>query len=269
MGSEGPSPLTRGRRTEGPRANRPEGPIPAHAGPPQAWRQGAWQTRAHPRSRGAASAPCHHPWLPRGPSPLTRGRRAQVMTPREELGPIPAHAGPPVQARCPRWRSWAHPRSRGAAPSFLSARPTHLGPSPLTRGRLTTSNSTLPAAGPIPAHAGPPSAAFSASVKSRAHPRSRGAARQLFHNGGGWQGPSPLTRGRRYCPNRTAGPPGPIPAHAGPPPRSSKTRSRRGAHPRSRGAAAALRFKKHRSQGPSPLTRGRLYSATHCHQSNF
>ena len=70
----GRSPLTRGRRTEGPEVNLRAGSIPAHAGQTVIAACIAALTGVDPRSRGAdpMCAPTSTP--ARGRSPLTRGR---------------------------------------------------------------------------------------------------------------------------------------------------------------------------------------------------
>ena len=90
-----------------------------------------------------------------------------------------------------------------------------------------------------------------------AHPRSRGEnVGQLVPVLSG-QGSSPLTRGKRVLLPDQLRERGLIPAHAGktssPPPRRSKRR----AHPRSRGENTRKPRKTRRDRGSSPLTRGK------------
>ncbi len=156
---------------------------------------------------------------------------------------------------------WAHPRSRGAAGDQATDGPASLGPSPLTRGcRPCTETPTRPV-GPIPAHAGLPHGWRMLSAIMRAHPRSRGAAKQLAAITDPVKGPSPLTRGcLRGCAS-SAAKPGPIPAHAGLPAAAHSLESFGWAHPRSRGAAAGEDHEGDDAKGPSPLTRGCLHQA--------
>ena len=90
---DGSSPLTRGKRGLSATLRVRRGLIPAHAGKTSnAEMKPAWCV-AHPRSRGENSGGCEPPQLPRGSSPLTRGKR---RTRGREVGfdrLIPAHAG--------------------------------------------------------------------------------------------------------------------------------------------------------------------------------
>ncbi len=101
-------------------------------------------------------------------------------------------------------------------------------------------------------------ATASAWASGRAHPRSRGAATRRLDIIGSGQGPSPLTRGSprsRICRESCTGP---IPAHAGQPDTGANRTRQKGAHPRSRGAAAPEERLSALAAGPSPLTRGSL-----------
>ena len=71
------------------------------------------------------------------------------------------------------------------------------------------------------------------------------------------KGSSPLTRGKLLLHELSAGEIGLIPAHAGKTSRSSAARSRRWAHPRSRGENLFASIVIVPSWGSSPLTRGK------------
>ncbi len=130
------------------------------------------------------------------------------------------------------------------------------GPSPLTRGSLTSRAEVDVEVRSIPAHAGQPSRGRTAFLCLPVHPRSRGAAVMghalpLTHGG-----PSPLTRGSQLpcAPGQKIS--GSIPAHAGQPASAIAAYSRSAVHPRSRGAAGQCHAIIRPWGGPSPLTRG-------------
>ena len=69
---------------------------------------------------------------------------------------------------------WAHPRSRGENVVLAVCGTRWPGSSPLTRGKRQPARLHDQLGGLIPAHAGKTMEARAASVKQRAHPRSRG-----------------------------------------------------------------------------------------------
>ena len=152
----GPSPLTRGSPVAQRSYRRRVGPIPAHAGQPACTRTGGKDTRAHPRSRGAAVLLDETQTCIKGPSPLTRGSLPNKVTQEFRQGPIPAHAGQPTRRQTSGRASWAHPRSRGAAFACSCSAGISRGPSPLTRGSPLVARGKPASRGPIPAHAGQP-----------------------------------------------------------------------------------------------------------------
>ena len=112
----GSSPLTRGKpRKRGP-CERQEGLIPAHAGKTASAARRCSGDWAHPRSRGENSGSCEPPQLPRGSSPLTRGKPIPKPSPKPTPGLIPAHAGKTRPCSSPPRTCRAHPRSRGENP---------------------------------------------------------------------------------------------------------------------------------------------------------
>ena len=151
----------------------------------------------------------------------------------------------------------AHPRSRGENHSRQCVGVGAMGSSPLTRGKPPAINQRQSQKRLIPAHAGKTVRAGITGAGIGAHPRSRGENENIPAAGAGWNGSSPLTRGK---PGRPYGEPlgiGLIPAHAG------KTGGRRssathpGAHPRSRGENARRSGSALTTSGSSPLTRGK------------
>ena len=192
-----------------------------------------------------------------GSSPLTRGKRHRSPRTCGAHGLIPAHAGKTCASRKREWTCWAHPRSRGEnAPDELSADFLR-GSSPLTRGKLRGKDRQGSTPGLIPAHAGKTVSSARRPGVVEAHPRSRGENRSASSSPSFRVGSSPLTRGK---PPPTATPRrirGLIPAHAGKTAaRAAAIKSAR-AHPRSRGENPVGGAFPARSEGSSPLTRGK------------
>ena len=131
------------------------------------------------------------------------------------------------------------------------------GSSPLTRGKQHVRRIDCEATGLIPAHAGKTGGNWQAVRPARAHPRSRGENTVRPHGRRGFEGSSPLTRGKRAWRTRSLGIARLIPAHAG------KTLSLQayyplpGAHPRSRGENTSQSKGATPEPGSSPLTRGK------------
>ena len=150
----GSSPLTRGKRLDGPEGALDAGLIPAHAGKTVAKPVAAGAIRAHPRSRGEN----WQPGVPVG----------------NVLGLIPAHAGKTGAEHRTGVRGRAHPRSRGENLRSISARASARGSSPLTRGKPTRPAARTRGPGLIPAHAGKTAVCMASMRREPAHPRSRG-----------------------------------------------------------------------------------------------
>ena len=110
-----------------------------------------------------------------------------------------------------------------------------MGSSPLTRGKRAAELFEVAVEGLIPAHAGKTRSALSLGFRAGAHPRSRGENIAAMCKENGYQGSSPLTRGKPMVGSSLPSSWGLIPAHAG------KTGIFDGvfdlprAHPRSRG----------------------------------
>ena len=255
----GLSPLTRGNLVRSMRDAVMTGPIPAHAGQPAPATKRAWPLWAYPRSRGATAIPRTLIWVDEGLSPLTRGNLGCDAQRFEGFGPIPAHAGQPLQGAPIGHPCTAYPRSRGATDIGKRDGCAIWGLSPLTRGNPHRRSHAHAAVGPIPAHAGQPSTTLPVLVLSTAYPRSRGATFLAVLVADSYQGLSPLTRGNPAVDSITKMPVGPIPAHAGQPPPASPIDREARAYPRSRGATFVLRGLVHAAQGLSPLTRGNLF----------
>ena len=153
--------------------------------------------------------------MPRGTSPLTRGKRTLGGGPGWERGNIPAHAGKTVARSQESTLPAEHPRSRGENCHQPAKRCSVRGTSPLTRGkRFQAREVTLPV-GNIPAHAGKTVAAPESASPCKEHPRSRGENESCVSLASRLGGTSPLTRGKLINWQKTVPKIGNIPAHAG------------------------------------------------------
>ena len=174
----------------------------------------------------------------KGSSPLTRGAPLTVRGSFARRRLIPAHAGSTSLGHCWRYRSGAHPRSRGEHGVLVKYDTAGLGSSPLTRGALNQLDILSQLRGLIPAHAGSTTACAQATSAAGAHPRSRGEHLPGELEDDGVEGSSPLTRGTHYRDKWEPWRKGLIPAHAGSTSSGSSKPTRAGAHPRSRGEHA-------------------------------
>ena len=231
------SPLTRGKPAAEMARLSIRRLIPTHAGKTQMHRHTHSRSTAHPRSRGENSPSKQTASTVPGSSPLTRGKQRgrgpAIAMPRL----IPTHAGKTCRTSliwCPQ-----------------------PGSSPLTRGKRGDQEAVRRRRGLIPAHAGKTDPGAGRGYDSEAHPRSRGENRRALRPYLRHGGSSPLTRGKQRRGAVAVAALGLIPAHAG----KTGGRRRRGrrtrAHPRSRGENAPEGARCTRSQGSSPLTRGK------------
>ena len=200
--------------------------------------------RAHPRSRGENGNKTATAKQPHGSSPLTRGKRSDLLPSGGGGGLIPAHAGK-TGKRVPGCRvERAHPRSRGENPRGAPGPDVDGGSSPLTRGKRRRDAQALP--------------------RRRAHPRSRGENSSGVIGVPCAMGSSPLTRGKRARGEVLLVFTRLIPAHAGKTGASALASGAAGAHPRSRGENAMRAFTGALMKGSSPLTRGKLGQVRGC-----
>ena len=231
----GSSPLTRGKRRVHGVTERFVGLIPAHAGKTRLGTKRARRSTAHPRSRGENLPASWSMLVPPGSSPLTRGKHRKISGRDTRVRLIPAHAGKTAVLPRKSWCHRAHPRSRGENARAAGETTFHAGSSPLTRGKHPHRQAIGGPHGLIPAHAG--KTGYDAAISARiwAHPRSRGENRDGEGFAAGFQGSSPLTRGKRGGVVGVKCLAGLIPAHAGKTSPRPASRPRSGAHPRSRG----------------------------------
>ena len=232
------------------------GPIPADAGEPRPIGP-MWHIQtAYPRGRGGAGVWYDPSDLSTGLSPRTRGSRNTYHGPGVCFGPIPADAGEPYVPSAGRGREWAYPRGRGGADVLAGGTPCQAGLSPRTRGSPSGSRVSGGCRGPIPADAGEPERSSRDRLCQWAYPRGRGGA--AFESAGRWvqEGLSPRTRGSPLDEAGGIWRPGPIPADAGEPGRSTPTNTPTGAYPRGRGGARPVPTVLVTVVGLSPRTRG-------------
>ena len=199
----------------------------------------------------------------RGSSPLTRGKRHTSDPRNRRMGLIPAHAGKTPPSRPAGRAGRAHPRSRGENTRRSAIQSVAGGSSPLTRGKPCRGGRSASRWWLIPAHAGKTRVLVASSVKSRAHPRSRGENSISCLSSAKFAGSSPLTRGKHRRRTVESIGEGLIPAHAGKTWRSWCQSCWWGAHPRSRGENRQGATVGRGAQGSSPLTRGKRKSTSH------
>ena len=211
----GSSPLTRGKLPNSILHTTRLRLIPAHAGKTDRRWKVACRGAAHPRSRGenAVQSACAPALM--GSSPLTRGKRGDLVEHLFHDRLIPAHAGKTSPHQEVMLVGAAHPRSRGENRAAVVSVVIRTGSSPLTRGKQFGGHGGLCRAGLIPAHAGKTGRVRSRLAGRSAHPRSRGENSIPFITRIMDGGSSPLTRGKQQCPKRRTRDSRLIPAHAG------------------------------------------------------
>ena len=231
----GSSPLTRGKRPDADGGGCAERLIPAHAGKTLRVLESTADHAAHPRSRGENSPPSTQRSRQCGSSPLTRGKRDTRRRCVTAGRLIPAHAGKTSRSASAPGPRAAHPRSRGENSIRVHPITYGLGSSPLTRGKPSVLVSSSMMCRLIPAHAGKTTSFMGVPVAVGAHPRSRGENESAEAVACCGVGSSPLTRGKPGLQLLSIGGGGLIPAHAGKTVSLPGLRTRRWAHPRSRG----------------------------------
>ena len=169
----------------------------------------------HPRSRGEHLIDTRQVADKTGSSPLARGTRDRVRVHARASRFIPARAGNTPSACCPPPCRTVHPRSRGEHAKRSVSRQCHAGSSPLARGTLRQRYDALTVQRFIPARAGNTISPSPGTRPISVHPRSRGEHVGMGHHATRRSGSSPLARGTRYSPARSAPRGRFIPARAG------------------------------------------------------
>ena len=235
---------------------RPIGSIPACAGKPGRRTARTAPHRVHPRVCGEARDVCFMTPPNAGPSPRVRGSLVCIHQARRQRGSIPACAGKPCRRSAPGGYTRVHPRVCGEASQWPASSRRPSGPSPRVRGSLAGPVAGQVSARSIPACAGKPRSAISASRFARVHPRVCGEAGRRSTSTMWCSGPSPRVRGSQPNHRRAQGRLGSIPACAGKPfPVPPSARLNR-VHPRVCGEAALPRVDDAPLGGPSPRVRG-------------
>ena len=220
----GLSPLARGRPRAGGSGHRRSGTIPARAGTTARVILARAPMPDYPRSRGDDAMDPMSPVSTDGLSPLARGRRPDHHRSLPRTRTIPARAGTTKARRFRHHRMEDYPRSRGDDLASTRRLQTHVGLSPLARGRLCPGIEARRAARTIPARAGTTWRPQGATRPMWDYPRSRGDDRVSAMEYEGEGGLSPLARGRPGSGRCEDDGCGTIPARAG------TTRSRPGDH---------------------------------------
>ncbi len=91
-----------------------------------------------------------------------------------EAGPIPAHAGEPIESIAKPVLNWAYPRACGGTRDPVWNENQQQGLSPRMRGNRHHVKPSLPDLGPIPAHAGEPNLVENLIGQGKAYPRACG-----------------------------------------------------------------------------------------------
>ena len=234
----GLSPRTRGSPLDRQFLLAFQGPIPADAGEPGTATDRPDARGAYPRGRGGALDTRQLSAMRQGLSPRTRGSRRLFRSIRFRCGPIPADAGEPARESSRRPARGAYPRGRGGAPRFARVKPLGEGLSPRTRGSLSEWSDYSFSKGPIPADAGEPQACTTSYKRTRAYPRGRGGAWDIYLITQHPMGLSPRTRGSLSWCRISIFIDGPIPADAGEPLGMLPPCLDKGAYPRGRGGAS-------------------------------
>ena len=253
---DGSSPLARGTRYRSWLALGSRRLIPARAGSTFPGSPRTAIVSAHPRSRGEHVAPRPDGYVNPGSSPLTRGTPALLTDHDVSRGLIPTHAGTIRVTRQTEARTPAHPRSCGELIGVSRAHFRVSGSSPLTRGTRGEGGSRGSPARLIPARAGNIYTRPVRSLRSTAHPRSRGEHDTVKTRLGFGSGSSPLARGAQRVPAGLLRGLRLIPACAENTSAHDPKSTAPPAHPRSRGEQWSRQSLTNARPGSSPLVRG-------------
>ena len=211
----------------------------------------------HPRSRGENHRSLFFFPVEYGSSPLARGKRHVHLVHTSNPRIIPARAGKTMIVM-PYFGSLSdHPRSRGENEQVRADRAGNTGSSPLARGKHFNSLPLVHRCRIIPARAGKTLSIAPRSDVATDHPRSRGENQFLHRLSEGFDGSSPLARGKHVAHLDYGRATGIIPARAGKTLHDTGPIWPESDHPRSRGENSRHRQPPTFKPGSSPLARGK------------
>ena len=198
----GLSPRVRGNRGRVPGELGAQGSIPACAGEPRRLWPAGNRAGVYPRVCGGTARQGLPPLRCWGLSPRVRGNHPAVNQGGIFRGSIPACAGEPPVCRKTARRRPVYPRVCGGTRRVRRHCRTAAGLSPRVRGNHPVGNLVDCRRRSIPACAGEPGRAPTASDGAPVYPRVCGGTAKLAHRGACVRGLSPRVRGNRCLPRR-------------------------------------------------------------------
>ena len=185
----------RGNHTARSRLRQNVGPIPTHAGKPARKNARCGCSGAYPHACGETRLGTGSFLFKKGLSPRMRGNPPGRSLSPLYIGPIPTHAGKPLNFRAVLKRIGAYPHACGETAGLFWAGDYARGLSPRMRGNLYSVVNHAKRRGPIPTHAGKPAQGGSRPTNMRAYPHACGETEQHHVLPGALKGLSPRMRG--------------------------------------------------------------------------
>ena len=266
----GRSPRARGKQDARPARVHLLGSIPACAGEATRSERADRRGWVDPRVRGGSSPTDTNRALTDGRSPRARGKLADVRTPTDYHGSIPACAGEapamPIGPLAPS----VDPRVRGGSIGKLWDRmePTRRdkGRSPRARGKPASARRPTAAWRSIPACAGEAARPDRVRVRPTVDPRVRGGSSSSSTTAEPSSGRSPRARGKQEIALARCGEHGSIPACAGEAVRRRQRARPVPVDPRVRGGSEKTMTRDVFPHGRSPRARGKRHPCRHSRQ---
>ena len=256
LDGQGLSPHRRGNRRHRRHDRRVVGSIPAQAGEPFARVAARLPTGVYPRTGGGTIPSDDSNIADGGLSPHRRGNHRQHPRGIEQVGSIPAQAGEPAIEVLPAIHSAVYPRTGGGTGVSCFSFGGRMGLSPHRRGNQQLRMRAGPDERSIPAQAGEPAASASIAVTIWVYPRTGGGTSFMPGRLKPSQGLSPHRRGNRRHRRHDRRVVGSIPAQAGEPRASSRSRPRPWVYPRTGGGTFRAGSSASAYGGLSPHRRG-------------
>ena len=252
----GLSPHVRGNPARDRRSTPCSGSIPARAGEPGGTRPGRTRGGVYPRTCGGTWSATRARRRGTGLSPHVRGNHFVQDHPDDHPRSIPARAGEPGGPDGGRSGPRVYPRTCGGTfwpgdEIFWQA-----GLSPHVRGNLGRGVDRDIVDGSIPARAGEPRPAGWSKASRRVYPRTCGGTPEESAPEVHKMGLSPHVRGNRSVVSVTPRYGGSIPARAGEPRCTGRTRPATWVYPRTCGGTTLEILCRHDNRGLSPHVRG-------------